>query len=135
MIKKNIYRFNFLYLIFLDCMFFFFKVGFIFLGDQLKFYLLLDSYEIIWDSEIVVLMIRLSCYVWFCCIYYCLLGMILKLLGLLVLLVYCVFYMDKINMLGFMFFRFLLLWVVFRVEKLFRNLKFVLGICISYKVW
>lgn len=104
MTQKNIYRFNFLYSIPPDCMVFFFKVGSIFLGDQLKLHLLLDSYEITRDSEIVVPMIRSSCHVWPCCTYHCLPGMTLKPSGSLVLPVHCVSYMDKINMSGPMFF-------------------------------
>lgn len=82
----------------------FFKVGSIFLGDQLKLHLLLDSCEITRDSEIVVPMIRSSCHVWPCCTYHCLPGMTLKPSGSLVLPVHCVSYMDKINMSGPMFF-------------------------------
>lgn len=109
--KKNVYRSNFWVFNTCisnyfppDCMFFFFKVGSIFLGDQLKLHLLLDSYEITRDSEIVVPMIRSSCHVWPCCTYHCLPGMTLKPSGSLVLPVHCVSYMDKINMSGPMFF-------------------------------
>lgn len=119
----------------MDCMFFFFKVGSIFLGDQLKLHLLLDSYEITRDSEILVPMIRSSCHVWPCCTYHCLPGMTLKPSGSLVLPVHCVSYMDKINMSGPMFSRSLLLRAAFRAEKSFRNLKSALGICTSHKVW
>lgn len=114
---------------------FFFKVGSIFLGDQLKLHLLLDSCEITRDSEIVVPMIRSSCHVWPCCTYHCLPGMTLKPSGSLVLPVHCVSYMDKINMSGPMFSRSLLLRAAFRAEKSFRNLKSALGICTSHKVW
>lgn len=111
-LKKNISRSNIL--VFNTCTSnyfpphiacsFFFKVGSIFLGDQLKLHLLLDSCEITRDSEIVVPMIRSSCHVWPCCTYHCLPGMTLKPSGSLVLPVHCVSYMDKINMSGPMFF-------------------------------
>lgn len=131
MIKKKNYRSNFFVFNISnyfppDCMFFF-KVGSIFLGDQLKLHLLLDSYEIKRDSQIVVPMIRSSCHVWPCCTYHCLPGMTLKQSGSLVLPVHCVSYKDKINMSGPMFSRSLLLQAAFRAEKLFRNLKSALG--------
>lgn len=106
-----------------DCMFFFLKVGSIFLGDQLKLHLLLDSYKITWDSEIAVPMIRSSCHVWPCCTYHCLPGMTLKQSGSLVLPVHRISYKDKINMSGPMFSQSLLLQAAFRAEKSFRNLK------------
>lgn len=126
--QKNIYRSKFfriqyIKLFYPDCMFFFLKVGSIFLGDQLKLHLLLDSYKITWDSEIAVPMIRSSCHVWPCCTYHCLPGMTLKQSGSLVLPVHRISYKDKINMSGPMFSRSLLLQAAFRAEKSFRNLK------------
>lgn len=105
-------------------MFFFFKVGSIFLGDQLKLHLLLDSYEITRDSEIVVPMIRSSCHVWPCCTYHCLPGMTLKPSGSLVLLVHCVSYMDKINMSGPMFFSIFITAGCFQGWEIVQEFKF-----------